>query len=46
MILLFLFNKGQEIAIHKCQTAAKLIKGPVLIEDTGLYFKALNGLPG
>lgn len=35
-----------EIAIKKCQTAAAEVKGPVLIEDTALEFKALGDMPG
>jgi Ham1 family protein len=34
------------IAIKKCQSALKLISGPILIEDTSLHLNALNGLPG
>lgn len=36
----------EEISIKKCQEAARRLKKPVLIEDTSLCFKALNGLPG
>jgi len=35
-----------EIAIEKCNLAAKEINGPVFTEDTSLCFNALNGLPG
>lgn len=35
-----------EISIKKCQEAAKLIQGPVIVEDTSLCFNALGGLPG
>lgn len=35
-----------EISIKKCQEAAKLVKGPVIVEDTCLCFNALGGLPG
>lgn len=35
-----------EIAIKKCQTAAAEVKGPVIVEDTALEFKALGGMPG
>lgn len=35
-----------EISIKKCQEAAKHVKGPVIVEDTCLCFKALGGLPG
>ncbi|PVU95969.1 hypothetical protein BB559_002553 [Furculomyces boomerangus] len=37
---------AEEITIHKCLEAAKVVNGPVIIEDTGLCFNALNGLPG
>ncbi|XP_058809168.1 inosine triphosphate pyrophosphatase isoform X2 [Phymastichus coffea] len=35
-----------EICIRKCKTAAKIVEGPVIIEDTCLCFDALKGLPG
>lgn len=35
-----------EICVSKCRTAADIIKGPVIIEDTCLCFKAMKGLPG
>lgn len=35
-----------EISIKKCQEAAKLVQGPVIVEDTCLCFNALGGLPG
>lgn len=35
-----------DVAREKCKTAAKLINGPVITEDTSLCFNALNGLPG
>lgn len=35
-----------EVATIKCQVAAHLIGGPVIIEDTSLCFHALNGMPG
>ncbi|GFW70354.1 inosine triphosphate pyrophosphatase [Trichonephila clavipes] len=34
------------IAEAKCKHAASVIKTPVIIEDTGLFFNALGGLPG
>ncbi|KAF9934281.1 hypothetical protein FBU30_002699 [Linnemannia zychae] len=37
---------SEEIAIEKCRQAAKIVNGPVFVEDTGLGFNALNGLPG
>lgn len=36
----------ESVTIHKAKSAAKIIKGPVIVEDTGLVFNALNGLPG
>jgi len=30
----------------KCKSAFELIKGPVVVEDTCLCFRALNDLPG
>lgn len=35
-----------EISIKKCEEAAKLVQGPVIVEDTCLCFNALGGLPG
>jgi len=35
-----------EICKIKCREAARIIKGPVIVEDTCLCFKALGGLPG
>lgn len=37
---------AEEIAIAKCKTAFEIVKGPVLIEDSSLYFNNLGGLPG
>ncbi|KAI9837585.1 MAG: hypothetical protein M1819_007236 [Sarea resinae] len=36
----------EEISAHKCRTAAQIIQGPVLVEDTCLCFNALQELPG
>ena len=36
----------QEIGIEKCREAAKILKTPVIVEDTCLCFNALGGLPG
>lgn len=36
----------EEVAIHKVKQAHELLKEPVFVEDTGLYFEELNGLPG
>lgn len=35
-----------EVTIHKAQSAAEILKGPVLVEDTCLGFNAFNDLPG
>lgn len=35
-----------DICIQKCKEAARIVKGPVLVEDTCLCFNALGGLPG
>lgn len=37
---------GKAIIIKKAQEAFKLIKKPLIIEDTSLYFIAWKGLPG
>lgn len=36
----------KEIAVKKCEEAFKVVQGPVIVEDTGLHFKAMNDLPG
>jgi XTP/dITP diphosphohydrolase len=36
----------EEVATHKAKEAYKLIGSPVLVEDTGLTFRALGSLPG
>ena len=36
----------QEICIEKCREAAKILEGPVIVEDTCLCFNAMGGLPG
>jgi len=35
-----------DVSREKCRTAAKLIDGPCITEDTALCFEALGGLPG
>ena len=35
-----------ELVRHKCQQAYQALKSPVLVEDSGLQFKAWQGLPG
>ena len=36
----------EEVAEHKARQAYALLNEPILVEDTGLYFEDLNGLPG
>ncbi|EGX92571.1 non-canonical purine NTP pyrophosphatase [Cordyceps militaris CM01] len=36
----------EEVTRSKCQRAADIVDGPVLVEDTALCFNALGGLPG
>ena len=36
----------KEIIEHKLNEAKKHMKGNLVVEDTSLYFEALNGLPG
>lgn len=36
----------EDICRSKCKEAAKIVKGPVIVEDTSLCFNALQGLPG
>ncbi|AWN81429.1 non-canonical purine NTP pyrophosphatase [Candidatus Cardinium hertigii] len=35
-----------EISMNKCVTAATILQGPVVVEDTSLSCPSLNGLPG
>lgn len=35
-----------EICEKKCREAARIVGGPVIVEDTCLCFHAMNGLPG
>ena len=35
-----------EISRSKCEEAAKLVGGPVIVDDTSLHFNALGGMPG
>ncbi|KAI5862840.1 inosine triphosphatase [Durotheca rogersii] len=35
-----------DVTRAKCRAAAAAVAGPVLVEDTGLCFDALHGLPG
>uniref|UniRef100_A0A0N4Z6J6 Inosine triphosphate pyrophosphatase n=1 Tax=Parastrongyloides trichosuri TaxID=131310 RepID=A0A0N4Z6J6_PARTI len=37
---------AEEIVTKKCHLACEQVSGPIIIEDTSLYFKALGGLPG
>lgn len=36
----------REVVEHKARQAYNIMKQPVLVEDVGLYFNALEGLPG
>ena len=36
----------KKVVEHKAKQAFNKIKKPVIVEDTGLYFEAWNGLPG
>ncbi|MCD6471415.1 RdgB/HAM1 family non-canonical purine NTP pyrophosphatase [bacterium] len=36
----------EKVVEHKSKQAFRKIKKPVIVEDTGLYFNAWNGLPG
>lgn len=36
----------EEVTIHKAKSAATILNGPVLVEDTCLGFEAFNDLPG
>eukprot|EP01113_Clastostelium_recurvatum_P040081 TRINITY_DN6198_c0_g1_i2.p1 TRINITY_DN6198_c0_g1~~TRINITY_DN6198_c0_g1_i2.p1 ORF type:complete len:190 (+),score=17.93 TRINITY_DN6198_c0_g1_i2:18-587(+) len=39
-------GEPQDISREKCRLAYSQIKGPVMVEDTGLCFNAMKGLPG
>ncbi|MPC33595.1 Inosine triphosphate pyrophosphatase [Portunus trituberculatus] len=39
-------GEADEVSRKKCEAAAELVKGPVIVEDTCLCFNALGGLPG
>ncbi len=34
------------VAIQKAEQARKLVRGPVIVEDTGIFLAGLGGLPG
>lgn len=36
----------EEVAIHKVKYAYGVLRRPVMVDDTGLYIDAWNGLPG
>jgi len=38
--------EAKKAAKHKAKQAFEIIKKPVIVEDTGLYFSAWEGLPG
>jgi len=39
-------GEPEDVSIEKCREAARLVRGPVMVEDTSLCFNALGGLPG
>jgi len=39
-------GEPEDISKEKCRLAAAQVNGPVLVEDTGLCFNAMKGLPG
>jgi inosine triphosphate pyrophosphatase len=39
-------GEPNDIATEKCRLAALQVGGAVMVEDTGLCFNALQGLPG
>jgi inosine triphosphate pyrophosphatase len=39
-------GEPDEVSKEKCKLAARLVDGPVIVEDTSLCFNALGGLPG
>lgn len=36
----------EDVIKHKAEQAYAILKEPLIVEDTGLYFDELNGLPG
>ena len=42
----FLQGDPEYVAREKCRLAADIVKGAVMVEDSGLCFNALGGLPG
>jgi len=36
----------EEVAKHKAKQAFQILRQPVIVEDTGLYFEEFNGFPG
>ncbi|CAM9488575.1 unnamed protein product [Ectocarpus sp. 12 AP-2014] len=39
-------GEPHDVSREKCRLAAEQVQGPVMVEDTGLCFNALGGLPG
>jgi inosine triphosphate pyrophosphatase len=39
-------GEPEDVVKEKCKIAAKVVQGPVMVEDTSLCFNALKGLPG
>ncbi|EAX98879.1 non-canonical purine NTP pyrophosphatase, rdgB/HAM1 family protein [Trichomonas vaginalis G3] len=37
---------SEEVALYKAKEAAKIVGGPVIVDDTALHFNAIAGLPG
>lgn len=37
---------SDEVAVYKAKEAAKIVGGPVIVDDTALHFNAIGGLPG
>ena len=37
---------AEKVAVKKAEEAFRVIKKPLLVEDTGLYIKAMHGYPG
>lgn len=37
---------NREVTISKCEEAYRQVQGPVIVEDTGLHFDAMDDLPG
>lgn len=40
------FLYSHDVAVYKAQEAAKVVGGPVIVDDTALHFHAIGDLPG